>query len=140
MSPMAEKILELVTAYKHVTFAELDRKIEGFSGGNLELSIENEHASNVVLWQGVTEEGIKALEELRQARKIHQVSTIILTYLTDGKALRLPLVKRLQHYKTPHWAPVCFNPGPAPERPPKPARRPPPPPQVGASRKAARAG
>jgi hypothetical protein len=32
MSPMAEKILELVAAYKHVTFAELDQKIEGFGG------------------------------------------------------------------------------------------------------------
>jgi hypothetical protein len=139
MSPMAEKILELVTSYKHVTFAELDRKIEGFSGGNLEIGIDNEQASNIILWQGLTEEAVDALEELRQAKKIHQIPTIMLTYLVDGKALRLPLVKRPQHYKEPHWAPVCFNPGPAPEHPPKPPRRPPSPPQVVASRKAARA-
>jgi hypothetical protein len=67
---MAEKILELVTAYKHVTFAELDQKIEDFSGGELQISINNEHASNIVLWQGLTEEAVDALEELRQAKKI----------------------------------------------------------------------
>jgi hypothetical protein len=138
MSPMAEKILELVTAYKHVTFAELDQKIEGFSGGELRISINNEQASNIVLWQGLTEQGSNALEELRQAKKIHQVPAHVLSYLHDGKMLKLPLAKRPQHYKTPHWAPVCFNPGPAPEHPPKPARRPPSPPYVVASRKAAR--
>jgi hypothetical protein len=139
MSPMAEKILELVTAYKHVTFAELDQKIEGFSGGELQISINNEQASNIVLWQGLTEEGVSALEELRQAKKIHQLPAHVLSYLHDGKMLKLPLAKRPQHYKTQHWTPVCFNPGPAPEHPPKPARQPPSPPYVVASRKAARA-
>src|SRR5262249_51527203 len=121
------------------TFAELDQKIEGFSGGELQIGIDNEKASNIVLWERVTGEGLNALEEVRQAKKIHQVPAHVLSYLHDGKMLRLPLAKRRpQHYKTPHWAPVCFNPGPAPEHPPKPARRPPSPPGVIASRKAAR--
>ena len=133
MSPMAEKILEFVTAYKHVTFAELDQKIEGFSGGELQISINNEQTSNIVLWQGLTEEAVDALEELWQAKKIHQLPAHFLSYLHDGRMLRLPLAKRPQHYKKPHWAPVCFNPGPALEHPAKPVRRPPSP-----SRKAAR--
>ena len=48
----------------------LDQKIEDFSGGELQISINNEHASNIVLWQGLTEEAVDALEELRQAKKI----------------------------------------------------------------------
>jgi len=89
----------------------------------LQIGINSEQASNIVLWQGLTEEGLNALEELRQAKKIHQLPAHFLSYLHDGKMLKLPLAKRPQHYKMPHWAPVCFNPGPAPEHPPKPARR-----------------
>jgi hypothetical protein len=137
MTSLAEKILELVTVRKHVTFVELDR-IEGFSGGDLEISIGNEQASNIVLWQRLTREAVTALEELRQTKKIHQLPASVLSYLIDGKSLRLPLAKRAQHYKEPHWMPVYFNPGPAPEHPPKPARRPPSPPCIVASRKAAR--
>jgi hypothetical protein len=91
------------------------------------------------LWQRLTEEGLNVLEELRQGQKIHSLPAHFLTYLHDGKMLKLPLVKRPQHYKTPHWAPVCFNPGPAPKHPPKPKQPSPPRPEVVASRKAARA-
>jgi hypothetical protein len=89
------------------------------------------------LWQRLTKEAVDALEELRQAKKIHQLPASVLSYLIDGMTLRLPLAKRAQHYKTPHWAPVYFNPGPTPKEFPKPKRAPPPP-CVVASRRGAR--
>src|SRR5262245_19043932 len=136
MIPLAEKILELVTTRRDVTYVELDR-LEGFSGGDMEMSIGNEQASNIVLWQRLTKEAVAALGELRQAKRIHQLPASILSYLVDGATLRLPLAKRAQHYKEPHWMPVCFNPGPAPKNVPKPKRQPPSPHAI-ACRKAAR--
>jgi len=60
----------------------------------MQIGITNEQASNIVLWQGLTQEGLNVLEELRQAKKIHQLPAHLLSYLHDGKMLRLPLAKR----------------------------------------------
>jgi len=78
MTPLAEKILELVTTRGHVTFVELDR-LEGFSGGDLEISINSEQASNIILWQRLTRGAVDALEELQQAKKIHHGRRLRLT-------------------------------------------------------------
>jgi len=94
MTPLAEKILELVTTRGDVTFVELDR-IEGFSGGDLEISINSEQASNIILWQRLTREAVDALNELQQAKRIHQLPASILSYLVDGATLRLPLGRAL---------------------------------------------
>lgn len=113
MSPMAEQIVELVEARRHVSFAELCREIEGFDGGELELRVPG--CTNIVLWSGMTDAACDAIEELQKADRIHQVPASWMTYLIDGAALKLPIVKTARrHYKKPHWLPVVFNPGPLP--------------------------
>lgn len=114
MSPMAAAILQLVTECKHVTFAELSQMIEGFGGGELCLSLETDELSNAVMWVGMTQAAIDALEELRLAKAIHPVPTVPLVYLIDGSMLKLPICKSKRHYKKPHWLPMVFNPGPDP--------------------------
>jgi hypothetical protein len=90
----------------HVTFAEISR-IEG-ARGDREITIETDEASNIVLWQGVSQELADALEIIRQEGQYEPRPTGILTYAIDGMMLRMPIAKRKRHYKTPHWLPVCF--------------------------------
>lgn len=115
MSPMAERILEMVTRRRTVSFAELGG-IEGFAGGDLELYLPG--YPNVVLWSGLTASACAALEELRLARAIHPVPTSLLVYLCDGRMLKLPVARTRgakRGYRKPHWMPVVFNPGPDPD-------------------------
>jgi hypothetical protein len=56
---MADQILDLITRRQSVSFAELDRHIEGFKGGEYKLVLGER---NIVLWQGITKAGINALQ------------------------------------------------------------------------------
>jgi hypothetical protein len=68
-------------------------------------------ASNVVLWSGISPAAADALKLLLEAGECHFRPTSALTYLCDGMMLKLPLVKRSRHYKTPHWCPCVLKPG-----------------------------
>jgi hypothetical protein len=50
--------------------------------------------------------------ELRTTGRIHTDPASLVVYMVDGRVPMLPIVKQVRHYKTPHWAPVVFNPGP----------------------------
>jgi hypothetical protein len=115
MTAMAEQIFDLVSSRRTVTFAELENHIEGFGGGDKTLIYDGDRCSNIVLWAGLTDAAIDAMEELRIAKRIHPIPANILTYLMDGKCLRLPIAKAGRHYKKPHWVPVVFNPGADPK-------------------------
>jgi hypothetical protein len=112
---MAERIYELVSNRRTVTFAEMENHIEGFGGGDKMLVINGDTCSNIVLWLGLTDAAIDALEELRVTKRIHPIPASILTYMYDGRVPSLPLAKGKYHYKKPHWAPVVFNPGADPK-------------------------
>lgn len=92
------------------TFVDFENHIPGFSGDDYRISFTGE-ASNIVLWQGMTETGVAALEILRKAQRIVPVPTSILTYYADGKVLTYPLAKRPPKggYTTDHWAPLCWD-------------------------------
>ncbi|NEV61619.1 hypothetical protein [Thiorhodococcus minor] len=88
-----------------VSFIELCQRIEGFAGP---------HActlnDRVVLWQGVSDAGIAALNRLQRRGQIAFVACSPLVYLIDGQMLRLPIAKRRHHaYKRPHWYPVTLS-------------------------------
>jgi hypothetical protein len=115
MTPMAEQILKIVTERRTVTFVELQNSIAGFGGGDKEISLNGDGYSNIVLWGGLTDAAVAALEELRVSRAIHPIPAAPLTYLIDGAMMRMPVAKSKRHYKKPHWAPVVFNPGADPK-------------------------
>jgi len=107
---MAEKILALVTERGNVSFAELNREIEGFTGGQVSLMAEGPKHSNIVMWANMTEEGAAAIEALRAAGAIVAKSASTpLVYAIDGVMLALPIAKARRHYKRPHWAPTVLN-------------------------------
>jgi predicted RNA binding protein with dsRBD fold (UPF0201 family) len=104
---LKQDILNMVNEKDNVSFVDLE-EIQGFKG-NYEYSLYP--VSEVVLWYGVSLDAIQSLKELMLEEKIDLASTSVLTYLVDGKALKLPLAKSPAtiKYKKPHWFPVMFN-------------------------------
>jgi hypothetical protein len=92
----------------NVTFAELSR-MEGAQGEYL-----LEFAENVVIWTGLSQDMVESLVALRASDRVHYAPTSMLTYVIDGGVMQLPLVKRAQAYKKPHWLPVVVKLGPDP--------------------------
>ena len=112
---LTNKILRLIEERKNVSFAELARMVDGFSGDK-EVSLNGEGYSNIILWSGISDEAIDALMSLTANGKIHPVPAHILVYLADGAVLKLPIARTRRHYKKPHWIPTVYNPGPEPKR------------------------
>lgn len=106
MTKLLEQIKEKLS-WGSVSFAELSR-IEGFNG-DLEIKLNHPSVSNVVLWSGLSEEAIEALEVIRKEGEYIISPSTILVYLMDGVSLNLPIAKSKRHYKKPHWAPVVFT-------------------------------
>ncbi|SRR4051812_3212856 len=91
----------------NVTFAEL-HEIDGFSG-EFEICINIDTVANIILWSGMSQEAVDAIETIRQEGEYDLVPTPILTYLIDGRCLSYPLAKSRRRYKKPHWLPCVFR-------------------------------
>jgi len=107
---MAEKMLAYIQKYDHVTFVELTRQIGGESKGDY--TYEAAMFPNVVLWIGMSKPFVEALGIVIKRSAVKP--TVVLTYILDGAALKLPLVKggslaTVRRYKKPHWLPVVFT-------------------------------
>lgn len=108
---LREEILQLVQK-DWVSYVELCR-LPGMSGGTAAMT--HPEFDNIIMWTGLTAEGAATLIELQGARLIHWEPSDPMGYLIDGGRLDLPLVKRAMSYKTEHWLPVYWRPGPIPE-------------------------
>ena len=103
MTTMADRILALIRRKRGgVSFVELDREIEGFTGGDNALLLSDPRCSNILLWGNVTEEGCNAINELSVSKLISFKPSSLLVYLVDGKASQLPIARRVRHYKHLH--------------------------------------
>ena len=102
---MKEDIYKLIKDYGNVSFVELRNRIDGFNG---DLEITARSNSNIILWNGVSDKAFESIISLMNEGKIIAKPTTPLVYIADGGMLRLPIVKRNQQYKTPHWLPVVF--------------------------------
>lgn len=105
---MKTKILDYVREKGGgVSMVELSRDIPGFNGNRAMFSGEG---TNIVVWNGISQEAIDALAELVQDNQIEVKATQPFVYLIDGGGLDLPLAKRTNHhYKKPHWLPVAIS-------------------------------
>ena len=101
---MAAAILEKVRALGSVTFADLDRDIDGFGGGNASIELGQ---TNIVLWSGMSDAGLAALLEVRPLLEPHPCSALV--YLFDGAALKLPIAKGPGPYAHKRWLPTSFT-------------------------------
>ena len=105
---MKQEILEYIQQYRGVTFVELEKLLgDAVKGEGLLVMTDY---PNIVLWDCVNEEFIATIRELLTEKKIVAKPTVLLTYLIDGKMLRLPIAKKCYPYKTLRWLPIVFNP------------------------------
>lgn len=101
---MKQIILDYIKRRGHVSYAELSRDIEGFNG-----DFEDQLKPNLILWSGLSLEASIAIDELVKERAININAASALVYMIDGIMPNLPIAKRVQAYKKPHWLPVTFN-------------------------------
>lgn len=107
---MHDQIIDLVNKRNHVSFAELHRDVEGFAG-DMEITL----APNLIIWQGVSDHASDAINYLKQSGDIVLMPSSLLVYIVDGRCLNIPIAKRFQPYKKPHWLPtVLCRPGSLP--------------------------
>ena len=110
---MKKVVLDYINKNDSVSYAELqwlfqqkkyDYKVDVMSC--------SEVCEHVVFWSGWNEDTYNMMGELMQEGRIHREPTVFLTYLIDGGALSLPIVKSGRNYKKDHWLPVVFCKGP----------------------------
>jgi hypothetical protein len=105
---MAEKILALVIEKRGgVTYVEIMNRIGDEAKGNCCAEMR----PNLLVWYGMSQTLVDAVNLLLKDGKIEWHSTLVLTYLADGAALRLPIAKSMPKdgFKKPRWMPVVFN-------------------------------
>ena len=85
-----------------VSFVELQQAVGPESEGDMMW----EWKGNLIVWAGMSAQFIEALKKA----DISVRPTTAFVYLADGQTLQLPLAKRFQAYKTPHWLPMVINP------------------------------
>lgn len=105
METLKESIFNTIKTQQHVSFAELQRD-HNIGGG--EFALEARPNSNIFFWVGLNEEGITAIQELLQEKKIFMHPTDTFVYMIDGSIPRMELVKSNRNYKKPRWAPITF--------------------------------
>lgn len=103
---LKDDIESLVIKHRFVTFAEL-RFLSGFAGTG---ELFHPKFPNIVLWQAVSPEALKAITELTKPgarfylRAVHPIVP-----MTLGKMkLNLPIAMELKAYNKPHWLPVVI--------------------------------
>jgi len=102
-----KQILEYVQERGNVSFAELMRLGGDAAKGDQALCLEE--YPNLIMWAGMSQPFIKAIEELLEEGRLVEKPTSLLVYMADGMLLRMPLAKSKRHYKKPRWTPVVFN-------------------------------
>ncbi|MDD3293248.1 MAG: hypothetical protein A4E69_01047 [Syntrophus sp. PtaB.Bin138] len=83
-----------------LTFVNLS-EIPGFTG-DASMEIENK---NIHCWFHCSLDGINALKELLDEKRIEITSTSHLSYVIDGQIPRYPIARQNRFYNEPRWFP-----------------------------------
>src|SRR5437588_177833 len=87
---IADSIVDLVERCDGpVTLAQIDREILGFAsneGPAGEYFVEH-HSGKSVIWDGITEAGMKALRKVIRGRRVAVQLVSVLPYILDGYAI-----------------------------------------------------
>ena len=80
------RILSVIREVDTVTFAELRNRFDEFRNGLATYCLPG----NIVLWSGMTDEAVRAFDDLKFDKLIVPVPTSPWTYSYDGHGLTLP--------------------------------------------------
>ena len=101
--------LDYIRSTDYVSFAELERWLEGRG-----VPVHGEWAveptgTNIILWADMSREFLELVQALQPHTELSDAS--ILIYAIDGRMPRLPLARRLPKggYKEPHWHPCTLR-------------------------------
>lgn len=104
LSPMAKQIVDYVRGYGGVSFVELERNVEGFSGDK---AIYFPDYPNLILWPWVSPEAVEALNSITEILEIKPCHFLV--YMADGKVPDMPIARWARKYKSERWLPVVFS-------------------------------
>lgn len=106
---LAARVRAFVAERDHVSFVELEGHMASVMDARGELALEI--LPNVIVWSGMSAPLAELVRDLLNRHEIHAHPASALVYFVDGKALTLPLAKRLPRggYTTPHWLPVVLR-------------------------------
>ena len=103
---LRDRVLNIVREVDTVSFGELSNRFPEFRDGCAAYCLRG----NVVLWSGMTDEAIDALDALVANALIVAIPSSAKLYLYDGKRVNLPVALPGKKYKKVHWLPVVWRP------------------------------
>jgi hypothetical protein len=105
-----EAIIGYIKNTKGVTYAEIKDMLSPYIDTDGEWAIELPGYHNIIMWGGMSKEFIDIMGAVQKTGQIECAPTSPLTYIADGRMMRMPLAKQLRQYKELHWLPVVLNP------------------------------
>ena len=104
---MKDQILKYIKEWDHVSFQQLAREIEGFSG---DLPMPLPDYKNIIIWHGLSQEAGKALIDLLIAEEIfvHPFDSRFAMF-EGGEFPSCPIATTLKNFRTTHWFPMTFS-------------------------------
>lgn len=108
-TPLEERIIEHIKFHAGTTFAGLQRVFGEEFDGEFDYGLISQ---NIVFWTKMNKKFIDIINKLIKEKKLKILASPsnILCYVADGRALTLPIAKKVNHnYKEPHWIPLTFS-------------------------------
>lgn len=111
LAEMKAAILKFLDPPRVVTFTEMVKGIEGFSG---DYALARDEL-NLVVWMDFSKEAYQACKELLHEDKIHFKPVSVLLYSFEGGPVpAYPVASGMRAHKTLHWLPTAVILGPWP--------------------------
>lgn len=112
-NPLVDAILGLTDELNHVSFAEVNRRLDELGlahTGESALTSSELDALNIVVWVNMSTEYVRAVSEVLRSGTVVLRPASFLSYLVDGEFPTLPIVTKepLRRYKEPHWLPAVL--------------------------------
>jgi len=105
-----KEMYNYIREHDATSFVELEnlfKRIGYDYRGEREIGIKS--LGNVVLWSGWSADAVKIFDNVMKLPDVGIMTVSPLIYFMDGAVPQLPVAKREQNYKHPHWLPIAFT-------------------------------
>lgn len=105
-----QELYGFIREHDATSFVELEnvfKRIGYDYKGEREIGIKS--LGNVALWSGWSSDAVQAFDNVMRLPDVNISTASPIIYLMDGAVPQLPVAKREQSYKHPHWLPIVFT-------------------------------
>jgi hypothetical protein len=102
---LKERFVDSVGKWAPASFADIAKAFPEEKGDSY---VRLKEFPTIVLWRGFSKGLVDAIRAAVAEKLVLMQPTSFLTYIHDGRALRLPLARKARHYKSDHWLPVVL--------------------------------